>query len=198
MDLARIDPLLQSRLKEAVWGTCTPFPHVSTVLTVDAVPYDAAVQVSLRVRVKPFKHALHLGANLDEGVYISTPPQICEVGSSVTVSLESLKHADSMDAAHRLMDAAHRLMAEALRGVVRVAAPRLYEADPRIGSCDRTYPSLPLFDPPQGVDAMRGGMGWRCPLCGESGRDLGFAGYRAWGGGNIGWVHPTCLANVYT
>ncbi len=191
MDLSQIDPLLQSRLKEAVWGTCTPFSHVSTVLTVDAVPYDAAVQMSLRVQVEPFMHALHLGANLDEGVYISTPPQICGVGSSVTVSLEILKAAPNAAAATYVIH-------ESLRKLVGIAAPRLYEADPRIGSCDRTYPLLPLFDPPQGVDAMRGGMGWRCPLCGEGGRDLGFAGYRAWGGGNIGWVHPTCLANVYT
>ena len=191
MDLALIDPLLQSLLKETVWGTVRPFSHVTTTVTVYKLPYDAAVQMSLRVLVEPYKHPLHLGANLDEGVYISTPLEGCNVGSTVTVSLEILKAAPNEASATYVIH-------ESLRKLVGIAAPRLYDADPRIGSCDRTYPLLPLFDPPNGVDAMRGGMGWTCPLCGTGGRDPGGAGYRAWGGGNIGWVHPTCLAHVYT
>lgn len=184
-ELRTLEPKMRAALRDLSWGAVSPSENVDAVVSMVAQPFTADYHVCLRVRAKPTKRILYLGST---SRFITFPSAILDVESRSVIAARDLFDAGRSN----ILDA---LVAEAVRMAVRQAAPRLYEADPRIGSCDRTYPPLPLFDPPNGVDAMRRFPG--CPLCGDRKPDPGGAGYRAWGGGNIGWVHPTCLANVY-
>jgi hypothetical protein len=167
-----------------VWGSARPFGNVITDVKVASNPHTINYTMELRVRVKPYKRPLLLGDQVKR--YITTPPDVVSVSSQIVVSAKELEHGNAQPNA---------IVSQVLHRMVRSASTRLYEADPRIGTCDQRYDHMPLFDPPNGLDAMRRIPG--CSLCGTSAPDPGGAGYRAWGGGNIGWVHPTCLANVY-
>ena len=184
-ELRTLEPMMRAALRDLSWGAAIPSDHVDVVVSLVAQAYTADYVVCLRVRAKPTKRILYLGSTSKA---ITFPSGILNVESRAVVTGRDLMYAGSTNISETLI-------VEAVKYAVREAAPRLYESDPRIGSCDQNYPYLPLFDPPNGVDAMRRISG--CPLCGEKKPDPGGAGYRAWGGGNLGWVHPTCLANVY-
>jgi len=175
------DTALTGALRELAWGASRPFDNVTATVSATHNQFTGDYVVDLRVRVKPRKVAVHQR-------YITVPAEVTDVDARA--SLASMALSDVYGSG-----ALFSLLSETLRSAVREAAPRLYEADPRIGSCDKDYPYVPLFDPPNGVAAMRRLSG--CALCGQAVPDPGGAGYRAWGGGNIGWVHPTCLVGVY-
>jgi len=181
MDPRNFDAALTGALREHTWGASRPFENVTATVTVAPVSFTGDYAVDLRVRVKPRKVVVH-------SRYITVPSDVTDVGSRASIQTRDLYYAHGDGATISIL-------LDALRSAVREAAPRLYEADPRIGSCDKDYPYVPLFDPPNGVTAMRRFSG--CALCGQAVPDPGGLGYRAWGGGNIGWVHPTCLVGVY-
>lgn len=186
IELRTLEPTMRAALRDLSWGAVPPYENVEGTVSLVAQPSTADYHVCLRVRAKPMKRILYLGGDRNKALTI--PASILSVESRAVITSRDLRYA----ASDNILNA---LVADAIKYAVRGAAPRLYEADPRIGSCDRSYPPLPLFDPPNGVDAMRRIHG--CPLCGEERPDPGGAGYRAWGGGNLGWVHPSCLADVY-
>jgi hypothetical protein len=174
-----METFLTTALRDLAWGANHPLDNVHTtvhtMLSVEGMTWT----VELRVQVTPRRVTLFNRAT-------TVPNRGIQVRSVASIPMRDILH-------HRLGSDDRRLMV--LGETVRKAAPLLYEADPRIGSCARGYPTLPLFDPPNGVDAMRRFSG--CALCGRAVPDPGGAGHRAWGGGNIGWVHPTCLGDVY-
>lgn len=185
-ELRTLEPKMRAALRDLSWGATPPSDNVDGTVSLVAQQFTADYHVCLRVRAKPTKRILYLGDGRNKA--ITFPASILTVESRAVITSRDLHHA----ASDNILDA---ILTDAIKYVVREAAPRLYESDPRIGSCDQNYPYLPLFDPPNGVDAMRRIPG--CPLCGEKKPDPGGAGYRAWGGGNLGWVHPSCLADVY-
>ena len=184
MELKHLDPALRPALDRVAWGAARPFGNVRLVVRFTRDPADAAHVLELNVRVNPHKRPLLLGGQVKRT--ITTPPAGVSVSSRIAVADRELGYGNVSPEVIAL---------QALQRAVLGASTRLYEADPRIGTCDQRYEHLPLFDPPNGPDAMRRIPG--CPLCGKVAPDPGGAGYRAWGGGNIGWVHPTCLADVY-
>ena len=184
-ELRTLEPMMRAALRELSWGAVLPSDNVSASVSMAPHPFTAEYHVRLSVRAKPTKRILYLGST---GKAITFPGSVLDVESQAVLTARDIVYAGKSN----ILDA---FVTEAVKTAVREAAPRLYEADPRIGSCDRSYPPLPLFDPPNGVDAMRRIPG--CPLCGDRKPDPEGAGYRAWGGGNLGWVHPSCLANVY-
>lgn len=177
------DAALRVALREVAWGEVRPFGNVQATVCLTPTPATSDYSVTLDVRVMPARVVLGYARR-----HITVPVDATRVGGTVGVPARALWYANGADAEFNIVR-------EALKSLVYQAAPRLYEADPRIGSCDAKYPHLPLFDPMGGVAAMRRFHG--CPLCGQAVPDPGGAGYRAWGGGNLGWVHPTCLSEVY-
>lgn len=183
MDLRNIEYALRLAVRRVAWGATRPANHVHTEVWFDRMHATTSRALTLNVRVKPDKRLLHLGS---KSRYIITPPEPVSVGAQIVLSDKELAYGHASPEV---------IVLQALQKSVLQVSVRLYEADPRIGSCDHRYEHLPLFDPPNGIDAMRRFPG--CVLCGDITPDPGGAGYRAWGGGNVGWVHPTCLANVY-
>lgn len=184
MELKHLDPALRLAVGRVAWGAARPFVNVQLVVRFTRNPAEAAHVLELNVRVSPNKRPLLLGDQVER--IITTPPGGVSVSSRIAVTDRELEYGNGSPEVIAL---------QALQRAVLSASARLYEADPRIGTCDQRYHHVPLFDPPNGLDAMRRIPG--CSLCGTSAPDPGGAGYRAWGGGNIGWVHPTCLADVY-
>lgn len=184
MELKHLDPYLLSAVGRVAWGAARPFGNVQTDVRFTKDPTSGSGTLELNVRVKPYKRPLLLGVR-GHG-YITTPPEGVSVSSRIVVTEKDMTYG---------VLSPENVSIQALQRAVIGASTRLYEADPRIGTCDQRYDHLPLFDPPNGLDAMRRIPG--CSLCGKSVPDPDGAGYRAWGGGNLGWVHPTCLADVY-
>jgi hypothetical protein len=181
----RLELKLKTAFRDLSWGAAPPYANVEGVVSLDTKPFTPDYHVCLRVWANPMKRILFLGGAKNK--VLTIPLSLFSIESTVTITRDAW-----YAVSENIEDA---LIIAVIKQLVMAAAPRLYEADPRIGTCDQTYPALPLFDPPNGVDAMRRIPG--CPLCGQEKPDLQGARQRVWGGGNIGWVHPTCLAAVY-
>lgn len=181
----RFELKLKAAFRDLSWGAVSPYANVEGVVSLGAQPFNTDYHVCLRVWATQMKRILYLDGAKNKALTI--PVSFLSIESTATITLN-----DWYAVSENIQDA---LIIAAIKQVVRAAAPRLYEADPRIGTCDQTYPALPLFDPPNGVDAMRRIPG--CPLCGEEKPDPQGARHRVWGGGNLGWVHSSCLADVY-
>lgn len=177
MDHRTLDATIQDALRGHAWGASRPFGNVTATVYTYAEAYSDTYTAIVHVRVEPIAVAVHKRT-------ITVPPQPVEVtGKGSVRSRDWYCSAD-------VGQAATAVVAQCVRDMAHL----LYEADPRIGSCNNRYPHLPLFDPPNGVEGMRRIPG--CPLCGRVEPDPGAVGYRVWGGGNVGWVHPTCLVRV--
>jgi hypothetical protein len=167
-------PAIPSPSIQTIWGGALPAENVRVTLSAARDATFNFVHYDIQVKARPVVVPVSLR---DSTAHIQVPRHPLKVTLRHTVST--------------FTDPAVDL------GLLLVyqISPRVYEADPRIGSCEQHYAPLPLFDPPLGVLGMRQISG--CTLCGIVGPDPEGAGYRAWGGGNIGWVHPTCLVRVY-
>jgi hypothetical protein len=160
---------------QAFWGSAPPAANVQVILSATREDTFNLVFYEITVKAQPVVVLVPLQGSTAQ---IQVPKQPLRITARQSMSA----FANTAGDLHTLL--LHRI------------SPLVYEADPRIGSCEQSYAPLPLFDPPLGIAGMRQISG--CALCGITGPDPEGAGYRAWGGGNIGWVHPTCLVRVYT
>ena len=172
----RIDPVMAAVLQDYTWGTVPPRPNVQTWLQIDSLVFRDEYQINLNVVVQPIEVVV-------AGRRYHVPPETVAVNSTSQMPLQILQQNS---------DSERWAMIRRSVGIaVSQVAPLLYESDPRIWSKDQVYPALPLFDPPGGVEFFR--VIRACVLCSNpDAMDL-----RVWGGGNVGWVHPTCLAQAH-
>ena len=168
-------PTIPTPSLQTIWGRVPPAANVQVILSAERDDVSNLAHYDITVKAQPVVVHVPLHGSMAQ-IQVPKHPLCTTARQSMSTQVDP-----AVDLAQLL---------------VYKISPLVYEADPRIGSCEQFYAPLPLFDPPLGIAGMRQISG--CALCGITGPDPEGAGYRAWGGGNIGWVHPTCLVRVYT
>lgn len=195
--------LLDAQVRRALGAVDLPW---WLIFNLEVAPDVASRRLLLNFRVTLEEHtrivnldrpSMRVGASastsdLDLKRHLRLPERRC-LESSVPI-----------DCAALISEEAMTLVEEALGHFLRVAAPRLYEFDPRMGwtpgEDEDVLPESPLFDPP--VPFSRTGqpaefasavaprvVSPRCPFCN---RPHTSSNPSVWAGGNLLWVHPAC------
>ena len=198
------DETLRQILFNALWGDLRDGAASSPVQIIVASllsPRDMTRVITLYIRVQ-YHERMWAG----ERVSVRVP----DVGYKIALSDRAL-YMSSVEVV--LAGELRKLVAEAPRTI----APRLYEADPRIGArvfvgvdllqgADReaaTWMTCPLFDPPGGVHTpypyppatvQRGAQHHeRWTRCGRCQKGLALGEEATWGGGHLLWVCDSCV-----
>ena len=170
--------------RNLLWGDVDPtsYPNIKATIHCVRDPMTLGMDFTLCVKFQPVTHFLSVSPNNWTGGHtfvVPTQPEEIVVRNSLH------ERTFMMLAEHGAV-----IFINEMRNKLWDWLPRLWEMDPRIGTCDQHYPTFPLFDHGAGdINLRRKYHG--CALC-----DYAYGsgdGYRTWGGGNIGWVHPSCL-----